>query len=85
MIRLRGRVRRLEERSSGGSLGEQIVRALEAARMRVLAGESPGVVTLPTPHWPPREELERQAAAGGPLARLAAARLRLWDWREAAQ
>ena len=67
---LRARVRRLEERTSS----VPVVAILEAARARIRRGEP----SEPEPQ-PTREELERDLAAGGVRATLAAARLRLLD------
>lgn len=67
---LRGRVRRLEDRM--GVDRADVTAILDAART---APRDP--TAYPMTHWPSRDELERQAAAGGALARLAEARLRL--------
>lgn len=78
MIRLRGRVRRLEEQAGATDSGKSVVAILEGlSRDLVAIG---GEIALPMQHWPARDDLERQAAGNDTLATVAAARLRLWGW-----
>jgi hypothetical protein len=72
---LRARVRRLEERAAVGNVGRRICEVLEEARLRAQRAAR-GEHVEPLEPGPSREELEREVAAGGWRAPLAAARLR---------